>query len=340
MQGIRFLENKRIQVKDFPKPQSERQRDEEQALNVVVKVKASAICGSDLHGYFRPKGSDFIPGHEVSGEIFEIDRPTHLKVGDRVAIHNMIGCGYCEFCRSGDWIFCHQVKILGHSVHGGDAGYLAVPERNCFLLPSDLSFEQGALLGDAVGTPYRAIKRLGVNGTHTVALFGLGPVGLGALLILKLLNCKVIAIEVSEYRLDMGRKLGADAVLDPRKEDVLAKVKEFANKKGIDVSIDCAGQAITENQALEVVKEGGRVAFVGENASATVKSSDQFIRKELTVIGSWYFNTGEYEELTSLVQRGLGVEKIVTHRFNLEKAEEAFETFASGQSGKVIFRFD
>ena len=331
MRGVKLLGNGRVDVQNFPEPRLEE-------YNVILKVKASAICGSDLHSYFAPEESQFIAGHEVAGEIFKIEEPSNLKIGDRVTVHNMIGCGHCEFCRKGDWIFCHGVRILGFSMHGGDAEYLAVPDRNCFLLPDEVTFEQGALLGDAVGTPYRAIKRLGVSGAHTVTLFGLGPVGLGALLILKLLNCKVIAVEVNEYRLDMGKRLGADIVINPQNEDVLSRVKECTNNHGVDVAIDCAGQAITENQALEVVREGGRVAFVGENQSATINPSDQFIRKELTVIGSWYFNAGEYEELISLVHRGLGIEKIVTHFFSLEEAKQAFELFANKQSGKVIFR--
>jgi len=330
MRGIKFLGNGQLVVQDFPNPKSNGQ-------NVVVKVRASAICGSDLHAYFAPTKLESIPGHEVAGEVFEIDKPAYLKKGDQVAIHNMISCGKCEFCLAGDWIFCNQVKVLGFHFHGGDTEYVLVPERNCFLLPDDLSFEQGALLGDAVGTPYRAIKRLGVNGTHTVALFGLGPVGLGALLILKFLNCKVISVETSEYRLNMGKKLGADLVVNPQKENVLARIKEYTNGQGVDISIDCAGKETTENQALDVVKKRGKVAFVGENASATIKPSDQFIRKELTVIGSWYFNAGEYQELINLLHRGLGIERIITHRFSLEKADEAFKTFASGKSGKVVF---
>lgn len=331
MRGIKFLGNKRVDVVDVPKPKAAKGW-------IIVKVKASLLCGSDLHAYSAPQEFEFIPGHEVAGEVFEVDKPIDLKKGDRVAIHNMFSCGKCKFCRRGNWIFCNKVKVIGGHLDGGDAEYLAVPEKNCFPLPDDLSFEQGALLGDAVGTPYHAIKRLGVNGTHTVALFGLGPVGLGALLILKLLSCKILAVEINKYRQKLGKSLGADLVIDPNEQNPVDVIREYTKGEGVDVSIDCAGKEITENQALNCAKKGGKVAFVGENfVGATIKPSDQFIRKELTVIGSWYFNVGEYEELIALVRRGLNVEKIITHRFSLEDAQKAFSIFASGESGKVVF---
>jgi len=331
MYAVRLLGDTRVDVVNIPNPHAHKRW-------VIVEVRASAICGSDLHAYFSTEGLKFTPGHEVAGEVVETgNEVTRFKPGDRVAIYNIVSCGTCKFCRRGDWIFCNEVKVIGGHIDGGDAQYLAVPESNCLSLPDDLSFEEGALLGDGVGTPYSAIKRLGINGTNTVALFGLGPVGLGALFILKLLNCRVFAVEINEYRQQMGRTLGADIVIDPNKQDVIGAIKEYTKGEGVDIAIDCAGQEITENQALDSVKKGGKVAFVGENMHATIKPSDQLIRKELTVIGSWYFNVGEYEELVALVRRGLNIEKIITHRFSLEEAQRAFSVFASGKSGKVIF---
>lgn len=332
MRALKVTGNRRVDIVDVPRPKAKKGW-------VVVKVMASAICGSDLRAYFSTsKGYKFTFGHEAAGEVVEIgDEVTFIKPKDRVVIHAIASCGRCRYCRKGDWIFCSEAKIIGGYLDGGNAEYLAVPERNCLLLPNDLSFEQGALLGDAVGTPHRAIKRLEVDGTHTVALFGLGPIGLSALLILKLMNCKVLAVEIGEYRQEMGKTLGADMVINPNSQDVLAVIKECTGGEGVDVAIDCAGKEITENQALDCVKNGGRVGFVGENGLATIKPSDQFLRKELTLIGSRYFNAGDYEELVALVHRGLNIEKIITHRFGLEEAQTAFSIFASGKSGKVIF---
>ncbi len=331
MLAVKFLGNGDVDVVDVSRPETK-------TGWVTVKIRASAICGSDLPGYFSAEGCAFIPGHEVAGEVFEVgEGVVRIKAKDRVAINCMLSCGTCEYCRRGDWIFCSELKVIGFQIDGGYAEYLAVPERNCFLLPGDLSFEQGALLGDVVGTPFRAIQRLGVNGLHTVALFGLGPVGLGTLLILKLLNCKVISVEINEYRRKMGRSLGADVVINPGKQDVTAMIEDWTGGRGVDVALDCAGKEVTENQALDCVKKRGKVAFLGQNKSATINPSAQFIRKELTVIGSLYFNAGEYEELIALVRQGLILERIITHRFSLKEAQEAFSLFASGQTGKGIF---
>ncbi len=332
IRAVKFVGNGCVDVVDVPKPKISRGW-------VIVKVKASALCGSDLHSYLSAQGQEVTPGHEVAGEVVEVgEGVTEIRQKDRVALYAVVGCGKCKFCRRGDWVFCSEIKVIGGNLHGGDAEYLAVPERNCFPLPDDLSFQQGALLGDAVGTPCHAIKRLGINGTHTVALFGLGPVGLGALLILKLLNCKVIAVEISKYRQKLGKSLGADLVIDPNEQDPVDAVREYTKGEGVDAVLDFAGKEVTENQALDCAKKGGKVAFVGENSmGATIKPSNQFIRKELTVIGSWYFNVGEYGELIALVHRGLNIEKIITHRFSLEDAQKAFSVFVSGKSGKVVF---
>lgn len=331
MLAVKLLGNEKVETVDVPMP-------EEQEGWVILRVKASCICGSDLHAFHSQYGSKVIPGHEVAGEVVSVGEGVkRVRPDDRVAVYNMVSCGWCKYCRSGDWIFCNELKIIGGHIDGGDAEYVAVPERNCFLLPPELSYEEGALIGDVVGTPYRAIKRTGINGTHTVLLCGLGPVGLGALLILKELHARVICVEKHPYRCELGRKLGADVVINPDKDSPEEVVKEVTDGEGVDVAIDCAGKEVTENYALDLVKKGGKVAFVGENPSARIKPSDQLIRKELTIIGSWYFNASEYEELLNLLKRELEVDKVVTHRFGLTDAQEAFSKFASGETGKVIF---
>jgi len=130
MRAVKFVGNGCVEVVDVPKPKAAKGW-------VVVKVMASALCGSDLHAYFSGKGSEATPGHEVAGEVVEVgEGVSRLRAKDRVAINVIYGCGVCKFCRRGDWIFCNK----GTVIVAGDAEYLAVPERNCFLLPSDLSF--------------------------------------------------------------------------------------------------------------------------------------------------------------------------------------------------------
>lgn len=333
MLAVRLLGNSHAKVVQIPRPKAGKGW-------VVVKTKASALCGGELHPYSSNEERKGISGHEVAGQVVEVGQGvSEIRAEDRVALYAVASCGKCEFCRRGDWASCKEPRefISGQHIQGGHAEYLAVPERICFPLPDDLSFEQGALLGDGVGTPYHAIKRLAINGTHTVALFGLGPVGLGALLILKLLNCKVIAVEIGEYRQELAKSLGADRVIDPKEQDPVDAIKECTEGEGADMAIDCAGKEITENQALDCAKKGGKVAFVGQNKVATIQPSRQFLDKELTLIGSFYYDVSEYKELIALIRRGLNPERIITHRFGLEEAQKAFSTFASGKSGKVVF---
>ena len=153
MLAVKFRGNNKVDTVDVPVPEV---RDGW----VLVKTMASCICGSDLHAYHAGEGKSFTPGHEAAGEVVEIGKNVNrVKVGDRVSINNMHTCGYCQYCRSGDLIFCPDVKIVGAHLDGGDAEFSTVPERNCLLLPDDVTYEQGALIGDGIGTPHRAIKR-------------------------------------------------------------------------------------------------------------------------------------------------------------------------------------
>lgn len=330
MKGVQFVGNERLVVKDFPTPRSE-------ADMVVVEVRASAICGSDLHGYFSPAGSEFIPGHEISGEIVDVGSGGRMKCGDRVNLNPLVGCSVCKFCREGKWMFCDDLKILSGDINGGHAEFVKVPERCCFLLPDEISFDAGAIIGDIIGTQYHAMKRLGINATNTIGIFGLGPVGLGAILIAKFLGACVVAIDLSEYRCELAGKLGADLVLGTERDiDILEKIRDFTKGGLLDASFECAGSSDTVNLALDSVRKGGKVAFIGETARATINPGKQFLRKQLTVIGSWYYDAFEYEELISLIKRGVSPLEVVTHRFSLNQAQEAYVMFAKKLTGKVV----
>jgi len=175
-----------------------------------------------------------------------------------------------------------------------------------------------------------------VNAFDRVVVCGQGPIGLGATMICKFLGAVVIAVEMGEYRIDLAKKMGADHVLNPKEMDALKAIKDITGGGMADKALDCSGTEAGENLALDSLKRRGRMAFVGENQKATINPSAQLIRKELEVIGSWYFNASEHEELVNLVRRGAPVEKLITHRFPLRDAERAFEIFSKGQAGKVI----
>ncbi len=327
MLGAVFAGNSKVQVKDFPDPSP-------QPGQAVVRMTVSAICGSELHSYRSPNGSrGSIPGHEMAGEVVAVNGTRHISEGDRVVLQIMIGCGRCFYCSRGDFEHC---KDMGYLI-GGHAELIAAPEMCCLPLPDDVNWERGVLLGgDTIGTTYRTLRRLRVSAFDTVAVLGCGPIGLGMLAVLRYLGAQAIAADVSGYRRDLARRLGAWQVVDPEAGDTTAAILDLTGGAGVDVALDCSPTQATLTAALNCVRKFGRVGLVGEKGEAVIHPSDQFIRKEIEAVGSWYYNASDYSEILELYRRGLEVDDLVTHRFPLAEADEAFATFASGQSGKVL----
>lgn len=329
MLGIRFTGHRGLLIEQFPDPKPK-------DTQVVIRVRASAICGSDREPW-EEEGQKTIPGHEVAGEVVAVDRPSWLRIGDRVAVNCHITCGQCYHCRNGDLYFCPALECIGSDRHGGDAEFLLIPEASCMPLPDDLSYDAGALIVDMLGTSYHAVKRLAPLPGARIGVFGAGPIGLTVLLIAKLYGAQVLAIDPNQYRLNMAQRLGADLIVDPHERSVIAAVADWTHGKGLDAAFECAGNEHVTQQALDAVKNRGTVVLVGVNRRATINPWDQLIRKEVTIFGSRNLNTHEYEEMVTLVRWGLRVEEIITHRFSLQQAEEAFAIFGSGQCGKIVF---
>ncbi|MCJ7750540.1 MAG: zinc-binding dehydrogenase [Armatimonadetes bacterium] len=327
MLGVVFVGDGRAEVKEFadPKPKSG---------EALVQIAVSAICGSELHSYHSPQGSrGHVVGHEMVGEVVGVNQAGRLAVGDRVALQIMTGCGRCYYCLRGDYEHC---KEMGYLI-GGHAELIAAPEMCCLPLPDDVSWEQGVLLGgDTIGTTYRSLNRIGVTAFDTVAVLGCGPIGLGMLALLRFLSARVIAADVSPSRRELARKLGAWRVVDPSEDDLVGSVMDLTDGHGADIALDCSPSQATLTAALDCVRKFGTVGLVGEKGESTIHPSNQFLRKEITTVGSWYYSPSDYYEIMRLHRRGLEVDDLISHRFPLSQAEAAFSTFASGESGKVL----
>ena len=331
MIAVRSLGNRHVEVFDAPEPKA---GDGE----VLIRVKAAPICGSDLHGIYQSAHPHpFIPGHEIAGEVAKAPAGSRWKPGDRVCVPAVIGCRTCWMCVKGFTIYCENARVLGFGENGAHAEFVVVPDHHPLPLPDGVSFEAGSLVADPVGVPFHAFKNISVTARDTVAIFGLGPMGLGAVTVAKFLGARVIGIEVNEYRLALAKALGADRVINPAKEDVRKVVMEMTGGRGVDKAADCAGRADTLGMALDLARKLGKVAIIGENAKAEIKPSDQFNRKELTLVGGTCFNLGEYDEIVGTILRGLAPERIITHRFRLKDAVEAYRLFDAGDTGKVVF---
>lgn len=314
---------------------------------VLVEVKASCICRSDLSLYYGNAvvGGDAagkcITGHEPSGVVAETGAGVKtLKRGDRVAVYLGVGCGTCAACRMGNYFLCPTWTCLGFTADGGNAEYLVVPERNCLAIPDSMSYVAAAISTDAFGTLYSAAKKLQINGGTTVGIWGLGPMGSAGILAVKALGGRVIAFDPIAERRHFAQTLGVDLALDPTDPTAGEQIKTFTNGNGFDAAIDCSGNGAAQNMALDTTRPLGRVAFVGEAKETTIKPSEQLIRKQLTLIGSWYFSAHEYAGILDTITRHkIDLEKLATHRFSLDEAETAFRLFDERKTEKAVFVF-
>lgn len=343
MDAVIFPGNRQVEV-------VERARPVPGTGEVLVRTRASAICRSDMSLYVgtpivggAAAGTGLIvPGHEPAGDVVAIGPGVEgVAVGDRVAAYLAIGCGICEHCFSGFMMLCDQFRCLGFDVDGGDADYFVVPARNCLPLPRDVSYVEGALMTDMIGSQYHTQKEMGVTGGMSVAVFGVGPMGAAAIIIAVALGADVIAVDLLEERLELARDLGARRVVNLRDGDPVGAVMTATTGRGVDVAVECSGSPAGQNAALDVAKKRGTVAFVGESRSTEVNPSDQIIRKLLTVVGGWYFPRGEWDEIVRLVvEKKLPVERLVTHTFVIADAPVAFEMFDRRKTEKAVFVWD
>jgi threonine dehydrogenase-like Zn-dependent dehydrogenase len=341
MKGVVFPGDKQVVLKEFPVPIPGRGE-------VLIEMKASAICRSDMSLYYGNPvvGGDaaitgtIIPGHEPAGLVVSTGNGvSSIKPGDRVAVYLAIGCGECAHCKSGYLMFCSAWKCVGFDLHGGDADYIVVPEKNCMKLPDSISYIEAAVSTDAVGTLYHAQKRLAISGKDTVVIFGLGPMGSAGIMVAKALGATVIAVDMIDERLRLAHEqFGADFTINGGTEDVVQKIREITGSKGADAAIDCSGNSIAQNHSLDCVRPHGRAAFIGESREAAIRPSEQLIRKQITLMGSWYFPIHEFEEIVEfIVRKKVPVQKLVTHTFQLEQAEEAFRLFDERKTEKAVF---
>jgi propanol-preferring alcohol dehydrogenase len=325
-----------VAVQELPDPKPD-------AGEVVVRVLASAVCGSDMSALrgdpvVGKKPEYLVPGHEVAGVIQSVgDGVTGVAVGDRVAVYLAVGCMRCSYCRSGSIMLCPHATIVGFDRWGGDADLIAVPAVNCMPLPEGLDFVEGALSTDMFGTQFATQDRLAVSGADTVVVSGLGPMGAAAVAVARARGARVIAIDPVEGRRELGLRMGAHEVLSAIDETVEA-LGSARGRGGPDVVIECSGNAGAQGAALDVVRPFGRVAFVGESRRAEINPSSQFIRKMISVVGAWYFPIHQYDEIADfLVQHRVPVREMVSDRFDLADASRAFEMLAARTADKMVF---
>jgi threonine dehydrogenase-like Zn-dependent dehydrogenase len=349
MRGAVFLGNRNIEIRNFPDPTPG-------PGEVVIRMRASGMCGSDLKFYRPPPGEaqkalglggnaePFIGGHEPCGEIVARGAGVSEReapAGQRVMNHHYAGCGVCGHCRVGWSQLCKAgIVVYGVTGNGGHAEYLKAPARTMVPLPEELSFAEGAAVSCGTGTAYGALRRMHLAGGSTLAVFGMGPVGISAVLLGAKMGARVIAVETNAERLALAKQYGADALVDPSKVDVEKALKDLTRGEGVDLALDCTGVAAARLAAVRSAKTWGTVCFVGEGGDVTLDVSRDMLRKQLTLIGSWTFSAmGMGECARFIADNRIALDKIFTHRWKLDQVQEAYRVFDAQSSGKGVIEF-
>ena len=320
---------------------------------VLIKMKSSTICGSDIRCIYHehlgkgPEGYQpgMIAGHEPSGQIVETGAGCRrFKKDDRVIVYHISGCGVCNDCRRGYMISCTSKyrRAYGWQRDGGMAEYLLAEEKDLVYLPDELSYSDGAQVACGFGTVYEGLEKIAVSGNDAVLVAGLGPVGLATAMLARAMGAqKIFGIEINEYRISIAKNLGLfDEVIKGEKDNV-QQIKDLTGGYGVEKSVDCSANKIARLTCIQATRKWGKIVFIGEGDYVEFQPSRDIIHDQKTIYGSWVTSIWRMEELVERIVRWrLKPEKLVTHRFKLDDAGEAYYLMASGKCGKVAVVFD
>ena len=313
--------------------------------DVLVKVKAASICGTDLHIYEWDRWAQnrihppLIPGHEFCGEVVAYgDEVTSVKEGDFVSAEMHVACGKCLQCRTGEAHICQHVKIIGVDADGAFAQYVVIPETNIWKLDAAIPQEYASIL-DPLGNAVHTVLA-GEIAAKTVAITGCGPIGLFAIAVARAVGATtVFAIEVNEHRRRVAKQMKADYALDPSKEDVTAIVMEKTGGLGVDVVLEMAGHPDAIRTAFDIVRRGGRISLLGLTAKPiSLNFSEDIIFKGITIQGingrrmyqTWF-------QMTALLKAGkLDLHPVITDKIPMTDFSKAMERLKTGEASKIL----
>jgi threonine dehydrogenase-like Zn-dependent dehydrogenase len=337
MRGLVFLGDRQVELREFPDPKPG-------PGEVVIAIRASGMCGSDLRPYQQGQ-FNFVTGHEPCGVVAERGpgvTDTQAPLGQRVMVHHYWGCGMCKHCRIGYTQMCvHGSKVMGFSANGGNAPYLLAPATSLVPLPDELTFAEGAAISCGTGTAYSALKRLAVSGRDTLAVFGQGPVGLAATQLATAMGARVIAVDPLPERRELASQLGAAVTIDSSAVSPVEAIREQTHGDGADATLDCTGNAEARANCAKGARAWGRACFVGEQGTATFDMTPDVIHKQLTMYGSWTFSTVLLAECAQFaVDRQIPLRDVFTESFTIDGGDAAFRKFSARGMGKGVFLFD
>ncbi|MCW4027546.1 MAG: alcohol dehydrogenase catalytic domain-containing protein [Candidatus Bathyarchaeota archaeon] len=340
MKGIVYEGDRVARVRRFliPKPGKR---------EVLVRVKATTICGSDMHKWRMSKDRaraaawfSFIHGHEGAGVVEEVGEAVdYLKKGDRVMIYHTQGCGVCPKCLEGQHRLCEMGEWrLSAKANGTFAEYVLNRETSVRKMPDFLSFFDGAMMGCCAGTAFEALRKLRVNSRTTLVVYGLGPVGLCAVIEGKVLGAHLIGVDVREERVNFGSKYGCDEVVNASRENPVEAVMRITSNRGADAVLETSGSAFL-NAVNSAKRNDGRVCVVGFGSdSVGVPEFHTGLLHDRYVVGSSLFPIQSIQELMDLLMlHNTHLDQIVDTVYKLDQAQEAHEQFETYRSAKIGF---
>lgn len=321
---------------------------------VLLRVKASTICGSDIRCIYHehlgkgPEGyqSGMIAGHEASGQIIAVGPGCRqFKVGDRAIVYHISGCGLCYDCRRGYMISCTHPTLrraYGWQRDGGMAPYILAEEKDLVFLPDELTYADGAQVACGFGTVYEGLEKIGISGNDAVLVTGLGPVGLAAAALCRSLGARfIIGVDAMPERNKIAKDLGlCDEVL-PAGPDNEADIRKLTGGHGVERAVECSANAAARSMAIRATRQWGKMVMIGEGGRMEMNPSPDMIHDQKTLYGSWVTSTWKMMELVErLVRWKLHPADLITHRFALDNVSDAYALMASGKCGKVAVCFD
>jgi len=319
---------------------------EPKAGEVLIKIHKTAICGTDVHIYnWDPWAQDHIKapmtiGHEYVGEVAALgDGVTGLKIGQRVSGEGHLTCHKCRNCHSGNIQWCKDTEGVGVDRDGAFAEYLCIPQENVIKIDESIPEEIVAFF-DALG-----------NATHTALMFpligedvlitGAGPIGIMAAGICKFAGARrVVITDINDYRLDLAKKMGVDAAVNTMNEDLNKVMKDLGLVEGFDVGLEMSGNGMALQQMIGAMRNGGKISLLGISNKPVSMDMNTIIGKGLTLQGIYGRKMDTWHQMAYMVQGGLDMSPIITHRFHYTEFEKGFEAMNSGKSGKVVLSWE
>jgi threonine dehydrogenase-like Zn-dependent dehydrogenase len=313
---------------------------------VVIRMRASGVCGSDLHRFRQTaeqlgEMTKVVPGHDSCGDIVEVgEGVSDRSVGQRVVGYLKVGCMKCKYCLAGIPAHCPFLRSIGRQINGSDGEYIVIPSTAALPIPDWVSYQEGAILSCNFGTGYSAVMRARptLSPTHTLVVFGVGPVGLSAVMTSSRLGYRTVAVDLSETRLKMASRLGAEHTINARAVDVIAAIKDLTDGEGFDTAIECSGTAAAQIQTMQAGGPMSKSVLVGNGSARADAPLGVFKAKEMQMEGSVVFRLTEYEGMLSFIEKAdFSLSDLIETELPIEEAAEAFARAEKGDSGKVLF---